>query len=144
MAEFKLVIGIPEAKRTVTKAVKETQADPLIGLKIGDKVSGDKIGFDGYEFQITGGSDYCGFPLRQGISGLRRKSLLIGKSVGCAGKERKLRKHTKPRSRDGFRRKKLVCPEQIMEKTIQINMKVLKMGAAPLFEAKAEEPKAAA
>ncbi len=143
MADFKLVIADPKSGKTVQKEAKEGSADALIGLKIKDKVDGSKIGFEGYEFEIRGGSDYCGFPLRKGILGLRRKSILIGKSVGCAGKERKLRKHTKPRSRGGFRCKKTVCPDVIQDKTVQINLKVLKAGKEPLFEAKAEEAKAA-
>jgi small subunit ribosomal protein S6e len=143
MAEFKLVIADPKSGKTVQKEVKEAQATPLVGLKLSDKVSGDALGFSGYEFEITGGSDYCGFPMRKGITGLRRKSLLIGKSVGCAGFERKLRKKTQPRKRGGFRRKKTVCPEVIHEKISQINLKIVKHGAETLYVAKAETPAAA-
>lgn len=143
MAEFKLVISTKEGK-TIQKEVKDAQADTFMDLKIGDKVNGDNAGFEGYEFQITGGSDYCGFPMRKGLLGTRRKALLVGKGVGCLGKERKLRKKTKPRKRDGFRRKKTVCPELIHDKISQINLKVLKVGKNSLFEVPKEEAPAEA
>ena len=144
MAEFKLVISDPKTGKCIQKEVKETQADALLGLKITDKVKGDSVGFPGYEFEIRGGSDFCGFPMRKGLPGLRRKVLLIGKGVGCIGKERKLRKKTKPRERGGFRRKKTVCPETIHEQISQINLKVLSQGTDSLFEVpKAEEVKPA-
>lgn len=138
MAEFKLVISDPKTGKTIQKEVKEAQADSLLGLKITDKVQGDVVGFPGYEFEIRGGSDFCGFPMRKGLPGIRRKALLIGKGVGCIGKERKLRKKTKLRGRGGFRRKKTVCPETIHEKISQINLKVLKVGKDSLFEAPKE------
>ncbi len=138
MAEFKLNISAKDGK-TVQKQVKEAQADMFVGLKIGDKVSGNDAGFEGYEFEISGGSDYCGFPMRKGLPGTRRKSVLMGQGIGCIGKERKLRKKTKQRKRNGFRRKKTVCPETIHDKISQINLKVLKAGKASLFEVSKEE-----
>ena len=134
MAEFKLVISTKDGK-TIQKEVKEVQADTFINLKIGDKLDGAGAGFEGYEFEITGGSDYCGFPMRKGLPGTRRKHILVGKGLGCIGKERKLRKKTKQRKRNGFRRKKTVCPEEIHEKISQINLKVLKAGKEDLFSA---------
>lgn len=143
MAEFKLIISSKEGK-TVQKEVKESQAEVFMGLKIGDKVNGSEFGFEDYEFEIRGGSDYCGFPMRKGLPGTKRKAILVGKGVGCAGKERKLRKKTLPRKRDGFRRKKTVCPEVIHEKITQINLKILKVGKESLFEAPKTEETASA
>ncbi|MBS3113039.1 30S ribosomal protein S6e [Candidatus Woesearchaeota archaeon] len=138
MAEFKLVISGKEGK-TLQKEIKESEADVFIGLKIGDRVEGANLGFEGYEFEIRGGSDYCGFPMRKGLSGTLRKSLLMGKGVGCLGKERKLRKKTLQRNRGGFRRKKTVCSEVIHEKISQINLKILKTGKSSIFEVPATE-----
>ena len=139
MAEFKLVISDPKTGKSVQKEVKDETASVLLGLRLTDKVNGNDIGFTDYEFEIRGGSDFCGFPMRKGLPGTRRKVLLIGKGVGCSGKERKLRKKTKPRKRHGYRRKKTVCPETIHEQISQINLKVLKAGKDSLFETK-EEP----
>jgi len=139
MVEFKIVISDPKSGKSIQKELKDAEANALLGLKLTDKVSGDDIGFEGYEFEIRGGSDFCGFPMRKGLPGTRRKALLLGKGVGCAGMERKLRKKTKPRRRDGFRRKKTVCPETIHETISQINLKVVKAGKVSLFEAPAAE-----
>ena len=73
MASFKLNIGDPKTKKCYKTEVKEQQAAPLMGLNIGEKLEGSKVGIDGYEFQITGGTDHCGFPMRSGILGERKR-----------------------------------------------------------------------
>jgi len=115
MAEFKLVIGLKSGK-CVQKEVKEAQAKPLVGKKIGDKVSGDEIGFAGYEFELTGGSDYCGFPMRKDVQGPARKRILAIVGVGLKKKG------------NGVRQRKTVAGNTVHLKTSQINLKVLKEG----------------
>lgn len=119
MAEFKIVIADTKSGKCYQRVLNEQQSAALIGLKIGDNVKGDAIGLAGYEFQITGGSDYCGFPMRKGISGFRKR-ILAGKSVGF----RALRK--------GERKRKTVCGETIHEKIVQVNLKILKEGTEKL------------
>ena len=126
MPEFKLNIGDPKTARCKQVALTAEQSAFLIGKKIGDKISGEPLGFPGYEFEITGGSDYCGFPMKKGVSGTRKK-ILIGKGVGI----RKTKKGTK------FR--KTVCGETIHDKIVQVNIKIVKYGAKPIIE----EPKPA-
>jgi len=139
MVEFKLTIGDPKTGKCVQRTVSENAANAFIGLKIGDTVKGETIDLTGYEFQITGGSDFCGFPMRKGITGARKRILAKG-GVGF-------------RKYKGTRIRKTVCGETINDKVSQINLKVLKQGKAPLAaekkegeaapEAKAEAPKEA-
>ncbi|GAG41627.1 unnamed protein product, partial [marine sediment metagenome] len=117
---------------------------------VGEKIAGDGFGMAGYEFLITGGSDYCGFPMRHGILGARKKIYSYG-GVGF------------PKLKKGEKTRKTVCGHKIHDKITQINLKVLKEGAkkieelmpaggkkeegvgeAPKKEAKAEKPKEAA
>lgn len=117
----------------------ETDNEALIRAKIGDKINGDVISadLDGYELEITGTSDVAGFPGIKGeIGGQLRKILLT--------KEDKGMNLTRPR---GLRLKKSVRGEEITDKTIQINVKVLKEGKKkfeeflPKKEEKVEEKK---
>ena len=128
MVEFKLNIANPKAGKCYQRAITEPAADAFIGLKIGDKINGDGFELAGYEFEITGGSDFCGFPMRKGIAGARKK-ILAEKGVG-------FRKHVR-----GIRKRKTVCGQTITNKIVQINLKILKEGKADLGreEEKSEE-----
>lgn len=137
MPGMKLVFGLKDG-RSVQKELSEEASRTLWGKKIGDKISGDGLGFAGYEFEITGGSDYCGFPMRRDVAGPVRKRILAVKGVG-------LKKIAK-----GIRVRKTVCGNTIHPKIVQVNMRVLKEGKEPLApkaegekaEAKEEEKKA--
>ncbi len=121
MASFKLCISDSSGK-TYQKEVKDSFARPFIGLNIGETVKGDSFEMNGYEFQITGGSDYCGFPMRKGILGLRKKLVAYG-GVGFRGGAK------------GIKRRKTVCGHKIHERISQINLKVVKQGHKKLAEA---------
>ncbi len=127
MVQFKLVIGDKSGKCKQVE-VKDDNAKFFVGKKIGDKVKGESVDMPGYEFEISGGADYCGFPMRKDVEGPVRKQIMIVKGIG-------LRK-----SDNGVKYRRTVCGNMIHEKTSQISLKVLKAGKAPLFEeAKAEE-----
>jgi small subunit ribosomal protein S6e len=119
MVEFKLTIGDPKTGKCYQKTVSENDAKSFIGLKIGDTVKGESINLTGYEFLITGGSDFCGFPMRKGIAGARKR-ILVEKGVGFR------------KGKKGIRRRKTVCGEAVNEKISQINLKILKQGKTPL------------
>lgn len=119
MASFKVVIGTKEGK-CLQKEIAEADANTFLGKKVGDKIAGETMGFTGYEFEITGGSDYAGFPMRKDIPGVGRKKIL---AVECIG----LKKSTK-----GTRIRKTVCGNTIHPKIAQINLKITKAGATPL------------
>ncbi|MBW2978245.1 30S ribosomal protein S6e [Candidatus Woesearchaeota archaeon] len=130
MAEFKLTIADSKTGKCFQRTVGEPNAKNLIGMKIGDPLKGEAIDLPGYEFVITGGSDYCGFPMRKGISGARKRILIV-KGVGFKG------------GRKGEKRRKTVCGDRINEKISQVNLKVVKEGKAKLAAEKAEEGKEA-
>src|SRR3989338_11173810 len=111
MTSFKLNIGDHKTSKCYKTEVKDAQASPFIGLNIGEKIDGNKIGFDGYEFLITGGTDYCGFPMRRGILGIRKK-LTIYPGVGLRRGGLK-----------GMKRRKTICGHKINENINAINLK---------------------
>ena len=121
MVSFKLCISEPSTGKTFQKEVKDSMARPLVGLNIGESIKGDGFELSGYEFQITGGSDYCGFPMRRGILGLRKKIVIMG-GIGFKGAEK------------GIRKRKTVCGHKIHEQISQVNLKVMKAGPKKLAE----------
>jgi small subunit ribosomal protein S6e len=107
-------------------------AKTLFGKKVGETIKADGIGFAGYEFLLTGGSDDCGFPMRRDVAGFARKKLLFVQGVGLHKTE------------EGIRHRKTVCGQMISPKTTQLNVKVVKEGKESLEPApKAEEAKPA-
>ena len=127
MAEFKLVIGDPKTGKSTQIVVSDDNADKLNGKKIGDKIKGELLDLSGYEFEITGGADYCGFPMRKDIEGPVRKKVLLVSGVGIRNKEK------------GIRKRKTVCGNTIHDNITQISMKILKHGKKPLVTAEAAE-----
>ena len=121
MTSFKLCISDPSSGKSFQKEVKDDLARTFIGLNIGETIKGDNIEIGGYEFQITGGSDYCGFPMRKGILGQRKKITIYG-GVGFRGDAK------------GIKKRKTVCGHKIYEKVSQINLKVIKQGSKKLNE----------
>ena len=121
MVSFKLCISDPSSGKTFQREIKDNMARPFIGMNIGETVKGDSFEFNGYEFQLTGGSDYCGFPMRKGILGLR-KSLTIYGGIGFRGDAK------------GIKIRKTICGHKIHERISQINLKVTKQGAKKLAE----------
>jgi len=121
----------------------ETNNEGFIRMKIGDKIEGNMISPDleGYSLEITGTGDIAGFPGIKTESGPQLRRILLTRGM-------KGNRLTKP---EGLRIKKSVRGNEISEKTIQINTKVLKEGAkkfdelcpVKVKEEKAEAPKAA-
>jgi small subunit ribosomal protein S6e len=128
MAEFKLVIGDPKSGKCHQIVVSGDNASFFLGKKIGEKVHGESIDKPGYEFEITGGADYCGFPMRKDMEGPIRKSVLLVSGIG-------IRNHDK-----GIKKRKTICGNTIHEKITQISLKVLKHGKEPLAPETAEKP----
>ena len=86
-----LVIGAKDGKCHQV-VINEDQAAILHGMKLGDNLAGDNLGFAGYEFLITGGSDKCGFPMRSDLEGTQRRKILASKSLGIHIKRNGMRK----------------------------------------------------
>jgi small subunit ribosomal protein S6e len=119
MVSFKVVIGTKEGK-CLQKEVGEPDANAFLGKKVGDAIAGETLGFTGYEFVITGGSDYAGFPMREDIPGVGRKKILAVEGIGLK------------KIANGLRVRKTVCGNTIHPKISQINLKIAKAGSAPL------------
>lgn len=127
MVEFKIVVADPKTGKCFTKEVKDEKAEKLIGLKIGDKFDGNILDLPGYELLITGGSDYCGFPMKKDVEGTSRKKVMLRKGFNL----RKVRKN--------IRKRRTVAGNTIYEKTAQINAKIIKYGDKPLWEENEEK-----
>ena len=129
MATFKIVLADPSTGKCEQREVEGDAAKVLLGKKIGDTVPGDKFDLKGKTLLITGGSDYCGFPMRSDLPGTLRKRILVTKSVGFRG------------GLKGMRKRKTVAGNTIHPKIHQINLKIQVKKAAP---AKQPAPKKAA
>ena len=131
MAEFKLVLSTKDGK-SYQREVKEKEARPFLGKKIGDVVKGEDFGLAGYEVQISGGSDFCGFPMRPDLPGTARRKVLAVEGTGIKKKGK------------GVRQRKSVCGSTIHGKISQINLKVVKEGKEPLGKSEPKEQEKAA
>lgn len=107
MANFKLTVS-DTAGRSVTKELKEGEANAMIGLRVGSEADAALVGLAG-KITVTGGSDKSGVPIRGDVHGGARKYVLLSKGVGLQKAE------------SGQRVRKLVRGNQISEEIYQIN-----------------------
>ena len=103
------------------KELKDSDANPLLGLTVGQETDASLVGLEG-KIKITGGSDKSGIPMRSDLLGGMRKRVLIAKGVGMQDTEK------------GLRKRKLLRGNTISEEIYQINTKFD-------GEIKVEEPK---
>lgn len=94
----------------------------LSGRKIGEQVEGDILGAPGYLFELTGGSDSSGFPMRKDVAGARKETILLSKGVGF--KE----------TRAGIRKRKTIRGNNYSSEIVQVNAKVIQQGSVSLEE----------
>lgn len=126
-AGVRLVVADPKLGKTRQIEIDDAKFRNLIGSKMGDTIPGNPYGFPGYEFQITGGSDADGFPMRFDVHGGVRKRILVSKGP-CYKPKRK-----------GLRRRKMIRGNMIGDEIVQVNLKVVKWGSKPLFLEKKEK-----
>lgn len=130
MVEIKYVINDVKSGKSYQKPLTD---DTLLNKKIGDKIKGDFLGLNGYELEITGGSDNAGFPMRKDLQGTSRKKILLSKGPGIKSK------------RKGLRRRKSIMGNTISNNTAQVNLKIVKAGSKSIEEClglvQKEEPK---
>jgi small subunit ribosomal protein S6e len=109
----------------------EVPEEVLSGKSVGDKFDGKDIKpeLEGYELEISGGSDTAGFPLSKDVEGLGLKGLILKKGWGMHN------------STEGLRLRKTVRGKVISEATSQVNIKVLKNGKKKLEEVFPEQVK---
>lgn len=125
-AGVRLVISDPKLGKTKQIEIDDEKLRNLIGNKVGDTISGNPFGFPGYEFQITGGSDEDGVPLRFDVHGGVRKKIYMSKPPCYHPKH------------EGLRQRKMVRGNLITDEIAQVNLKVVTWGKKPIFEEKEE------
>jgi len=133
LTNFKLTISDKKGK-SITKELKEGDANPFVGLKIGNDVDAATVGLSG-KLKVTGGSDKSGVPMRADVHSGSRKYVLLTKGVGLNDAER------------GERVRKLIRGNTVTEEIYQINcrydgeIKVEKEPEAPAEESTKDAPK---
>jgi small subunit ribosomal protein S6e len=109
LTNFKLTVSDIKGK-SVTKELKDSDANPLLGLQMGNETDAVIVGLKG-KLKITGGSDKSGVPMRSDIHGAARKRVLLTKGVGLQDVE------------TGQRVRKLMRGNIISEEIYQVNCK---------------------
>lgn len=127
MPNFKVIISDPSTGKSQVLEAKDSQAQALVGMKIGDVFDGTAIGINS-KVMIKGGSDKAGFPMRSDVGGGAKRYVLLTKGVGFSSAE------------EGQKKRKLVRGNTITEEIYQVNAILVKEEkASPI----AENPKAA-
>lgn len=88
----RIVISDPEEGKAYQIEPEESQFESLIGLSIGDRFEGDRIGLPDYELKVTGGSDEEGFPMRGDVRGEGRTRAVFSGGSGYNPSKEGLRK----------------------------------------------------
>lgn len=94
----------------MSKELKDSDANPLLGLELGNEADASIVGLSG-KLKLTGGSDKSGVPMRNDIHGSARKYVLLSKGVGLQAAEK------------GQRVRKLMRGNAVSEEIYQINCK---------------------
>jgi ribosomal protein S6E (S10) len=120
----------------------ELDSESLIGKSLGEKVQGAEISPDlaGYELEITGASDIAGFAHKKDVEGQALKRVLLTKGWGMHKKPRREGKK-KVSTPKGLRLRKTVRGKVLSEKTVQVNINVIKTGNKQLKEIFPEQNK---
>jgi len=118
---FKLAISDPKAKKAYNKEVDQS-ASGLVGKRLGEIITGDQLGLEGYRLEITGGSDKDGFPMRKDIAGTARKKVLLSSPPGF---------HPTLR---GQRKRKSIRGNTVSADIAQINLKIMEAGKKTVEE----------
>jgi len=93
--------------------VEGSRSQPFTGRKIGDEIEGTILDMPDIKFQITGGSDKDGFPMRPDVHGGIRKRILLSSGTGFNQKAK------------GERRRKMIRGNTITDDIVHINLKTL-------------------
>ncbi len=148
MVDIKLVIGNPKTGKCFQQEIKDDVSKSFMNKKLGNSIKGEFLDYTGYTFEITGGSDKSGFPMRRDVEGQMKKRILAVKGVGLKSKTSKTKKGKL--TFKGIRQRKTVAGNTIGPQTSQINLKITKEGSKKIgpdaetkapAEEKAEEKK---
>lgn len=120
MAEFTVAVSDPETGETHQIDVADQDANRFVGREIGEAVDGSAVGLEGYELEITGGSDDAGRPMRRDVSGTELTELLLEGGTGYNP------------AREGERKRVTVRGREVSEATRQINATIIERGTADI------------
>lgn len=121
---MKITVGDKDGK---THQIETEESSKLIGKKIGESFEGGIIGLNGYELEITGGSDRDGFPMRKGIEGTERNKRLLSEGQGIQKEEK------------GERKRKSVRGNTVSGNIEQLNTKVVEEGSKSIEDLLSED-----
>ncbi len=121
MVECKVVINDVKAGKSYQKVLPD---NIFLNKKVGEKISGEELGLEGYELEISGASDNAGFPVRKDLFGVGRKQLVLTAGPGLRLKN----------AEQGIRVKKTVTSNNIDQNIVQVNVKVLLYGQKSVIE----------
>lgn len=124
--ELKIVINDPKQGKSYKTVMPENL---YINKKIGDKIAGEDLGLQGYELQITGGSDSTGFGMRADLPITGKKKLLLTGGVGIHLNEK------------GMQKRKTVAGAIVSNLTASLNMKIVKHGSKSVEDCLGIQPK---
>lgn len=119
---MKIVISDTKTGKSYGADIAKEKEALFIGKRIGERIDGGILGAEGYELEITGGSDSAGFPMRKDVDGPRRVGIILSGGTGFR------------KSGKGVREKRNVRGNIVSDQISQINAKVVKHGSKPLEE----------
>ncbi len=114
-----IVVSDPKTGKAFSKKTEEAV---FVGKKVGEEVSLDAIGLNGFKGRITGGSDSDGFPMKPSLEGTGRKKILIGKGTGSRNKKK------------GERKRKTVRGNTVSNEIAQLNIAITNYGSQKIEE----------
>ncbi len=139
MVELRLTISDPKSGRSFKKVLSD--GNDFTGKKIGEVFAGDVVGLKGFEFQITGGSDSSGFPMRTDLPGTVKRKILLVRGLGLHTIKRRGNRKGNAK-REGIRKRKTQRGNTVGTDIAQINAKILKgEGIEKFFVSEKKEEK---
>lgn len=124
MAAFKTIISDKNGK-SISREIKDKEAQPLVGSRIGDIIDSSVLGLTGGKFKITGGSDKSGTPMRRDVHGGVKKYVLLSRGTGMRNKK------------EGVRKRKLIRGNIVTDEIYQLNC-LLMEGSLPTSQEEKE------
>lgn len=128
------------AGRSYSVEISGSNYNQFVGKKIGDIVDGHFVGagettLPGYKFEISGGSDKIGTPMRRDLDGGGRKAVLVTAGTGFKGHSIEAKKGQRYRTKHhGMRKRRFFRGNTITTDTRQINLKVVEKGNRSLAD----------
>ena len=116
----RIVVSDPKEGKAYQIEPEKSDFQSLVGLTVGEKFDGGKIGLPNYELQITGGSDEEGFPMRSDVKSERRIRTVLSGGTGYKPKD------------EGMRKRKTVRGNKVSAQIAQLNTKIVEKGEEPI------------